>query len=267
MGVSDLEMTMVDYTPALGAPATPVVVTGGASGIGLASALALAAVGRPVAVWDINEQGAADAAARIAATYGGKAIGLAADLRDPQAVTPLALATREALGPVGGLVHSAGTAITTGIGGVTPEIFDAGMALHVRSLVQMVQAFGEEFRSQPGSAVVAISSINAWFGNGMIPVYSAAKGAVLSLVRSMADELALGGVRINSLSPGMIDTPILGAHRDAMEGTFSQRIFAGRFGRPEEVGRVVRFLLSDEASYITGAEIVVDGGIRHSQRP
>lgn len=258
---------MTDYSPALGAPTTPVVVTGGASGIGLASACALAAVGRPVALWDINEQGAADAAARISQDFGVAAIGLAADLRDSQAVAPLAVATRRALGPVGGLVHSAGTAITTGIGGVTPDIFDAGMALHVRSLVQMVQAFGDDLKSQPGSAVVAISSINAWFGNGMIPVYSAAKGAVLSLVRSMADELAHDGVRINSVSPGMVDTPILGDHRGQIKDTFSQRIFAGRFGRPEEVGRVVRFLLSNEASYMTGSQVVVDGGIRHSQRP
>jgi NAD(P)-dependent dehydrogenase (short-subunit alcohol dehydrogenase family) len=258
---------MADYAPLLGAPASPVVVTGGASGIGLASAMALAAVGRPVAIWDINEQGAVDTAAQITESYGVAAIGMGADLRDAQAIGPLAAAARAKLGAVGGLVHSAGTAITTGIGGVTPDIFDAGMALHVRSLVQMVQAFTDDFKSQPGSAIVAISSINAWFGNGMIPVYSAAKGAVLSLVQSMADELAQDGVRINSLSPGMIDTPILGEHRGSMEEIFARRIFAGRFGKPEEIGRVVRFLLSDEASYMTGSQVVVDGGIRHSQRP
>lgn len=258
---------MQDQTPRLGAPGTGVVITGGASGIGLASAHALAAVGRPVALWDINAEGASAAAADIAARHGVAAIGLATDLRNPQAVAPAAAATRAALGSVGGIVHSAGTALPTGIGGVTPENFDAGMGLHVRALIELTQAFMDDLKANPGSAIVAIASINAWFGNAMIPIYTAAKGAVIALVRSMADELALSGIRINALSPGMIDTPILGENRDGMAHVFGPRIFMGRFGQPEEISRTVRFLLSEEASYITAAEIVVDGGIRHSQRP
>lgn len=258
---------MAEYTPLLASPATTVVVTGGASGIGLATAHALAAVGRPVALWDIDADGAQTAAAAIASAYGVPAIGLAVDLRNPQAVTPASLATRAALGSVGGIVHCAGTAVQTGIDGVTPENWDAGLALHTRAIVLMAQAFRHDMKANKGSAIVAMSSINATFGNGMIPIYSAAKGAVISLVQSMADELAHDGIRINALSPGMIDTPILGEMRDAMLATFGPRVFLARFGNPEEVGRVVRFLLSDEASYITAAEIVVDGGIMHSQRP
>lgn len=260
------ESEMADMTPLLASPATAVVITGGASGIGLATAEALAAVGRPVALWDINLAGAQAAAADITARYGVKAVGLAVDMRDPQAVTPAALATREAIGPVGGIVHAAGTAVQTGIGGVTPDNFDAGMALHVRALLLTTQAFMDDLKANAGSAIVAIASINAWFGNGMIPIYTAAKGAVISLVRSMADELALSGIRINALSPGMIDTPILGEMRDGMEQLYGPRIFMGRFGQSAEIARTVRFLLSDEASYITATEIVVDGGIRHSQR-
>lgn len=258
---------MTDHTPALGAPATGVVITGGASGIGLASAHALAAVGRPVALWDINAEGAQAAAAAISAQYGITALGLAVDLRNPQAVAPAAQATRAAIGPVGGIVHAAGTAAQTGLMGVTPENFDSGMALHVRAVVELAQTFIDDLKANPGSAIVAISSINAWFGNAMIPIYTAAKGAVISLVRSMADELGRDGIRINALSPGMIDTPILGEMRDGMEQLYGPRILLGRFGRPEEIGRTVRFLLSNEASYLTATEIVVDGGIRHSQRP
>jgi len=258
---------MTDYTPQLGTPGTAVVITGGASGIGLAAAHALAAVGRAVALWDINAAGAQEAAAAIAAQYGVAAIGQAVDLRDPQAVAPAALATRAALGPVGGIVHCAGTALQTGIEGVTPDNFDAGMALHVRAILLLTQAFMADLKAHPGSAIVAIASINATFGNAMIPIYTAAKGAVISLVRSMADELALSGIRINTLSPGMIDTPILGDMRDGMEHVFGPRIFLGRFGDPAEIGRTIRFLMSDEASYITATEIVVDGGILHSQRP
>ncbi len=258
---------MTEYASRLASPATGVVITGGASGIGLAAAHALAAVGRPVALWDINAAGVQAAAAAIAREYGVSAIGQVVDLRDPQAVAPAALATRAALGPVGGIVHCAGTAVQTNIGGVTPDNFDAGMALHVRAILLLTQAFMDDLKANPGSAIVAIASINATFGNGMIPIYTAAKGAVISLVRSMADELAQSGIRINALSPGMIDTPILGDMRDMMEQVFGPRIFLGRFGDPAEIGRTVRFLMSDEASYITATEIVVDGGILHSQRP
>ena len=257
---------MTDYTPQLGAPQTGVVITGGASGIGLAAAHALAAVGRPVALWDINAEGAKSAAEEIASRYNVAALGLSVDLRNPQAITPSAIATREKLGSVGGIVHSAGTADVTGIDGVTPDNWDSGLALHARALVLMVQAFRAELRAHPGAAIVALSSINATLGSGMIPIYSAAKGAVISLVRSMADELARDGIRINSVSPGQIDTPIMTDTKAAMPGIFERRIFLGRYGLPEEVGRTIRFLLSDEASYITATEIRVDGGNINSQR-
>ena len=259
-------MNRQDFEPKLGAPSSPVVATGGASGIGLASARALAAVGRPVALWDINEESVTAAAHEIADAFGVKAIGQAVDLRDPQAILAAAETARAALGPVGGVVHSAGTAEVTGIDGVTPALWDAGIALHVRAIVSLVQAFRADMRSLPGSSVVALSSINATLGSGLIPIYSAAKGAVISLVRSMADELSADGIRINTVSPGQIDTPIIAAAKAALPGVFERRIFLGRFGEPEEVGRVIRFLLSDEASYVTSAEIVVDGGNINSPR-
>lgn len=247
-------------------PLTGVVITGGASGIGLATATALAEAGRPVALWDINEAGAIDAAATLAARCGVPALGLRVDLSDPQAIAPAAMATRATLPNVGGLVHAAGTAPTTHIDGVTPELWDAGLALHARALVQLVQAFRADLTAQAGGAVVAVASVNAHFGNGMIPIYTAAKGAVVSLVRALADELGRDGVRVNAISPGMIDTPILGEMRDGMLATFGPRIMLGRFGAPVEIARVIRFLLSDDASYVTAANLVVDGGLSHSQR-
>lgn len=258
--------TATDFTPKLGSPGTGVVITGGASGIGLATAHALAAVGRPVALWDINAEGARQAAKEIADRYGVRALGISVDLRNSQAVAPAAIATREALGSVGGIVHGAGTAEATGIDGVTPDNWDAGLALHARAVVLMTQAFREDLRTHPGSAIVAISSINATLGNGLIPIYSAAKGAILSLVRSMADELSADGIRINAISPGQIDTPIMAGTKAALPGHFERRIMLGRYGDAAELGRVIRFLLSQEASYITAAEIVVDGGNINSQR-
>jgi NAD(P)-dependent dehydrogenase (short-subunit alcohol dehydrogenase family) len=131
----------------------------------------------------------------------------------------------------------------------------------------MVQAFREELKANPGSAVVALSSINASLGTGMIPIYSAAKAAVLGLVRSMADELANDGIRINAVSPGQIHTPIMQRAIDASPpGFFEKRILLGRLGQAEEIGRLIRFLLSAEASYITAAEFVADGGNISSTR-
>ncbi len=256
-----------DFHPRLGRPGTPVIVTGGASGIGLASAWALAAIGRSVALWDIDRPRAAAAAAGIEAEFGTAVIASGIDLRDLDAYAPALAVTREALGPIGGLVHSAGIVDTASLDGVTPESWAAGIDTHLRPLILLIQALLPDLKAQPGSAIVAIASINATLGNAVNPVYSAAKGGMLSLVRSLADRLAQDGIRINAVSPGMIRTPMLQPALDLLPpGHFERRILLERLGEPEEIGRIVRFLLSEEASYITAAELIVDGGTVSSQR-
>lgn len=253
--------------PLLDSPNTAVVITGGASGLGLASARALAAVGRGVALWDINGAKAGGAAAEIQEEFGVTAIGVGIDLRDANAIAPALATTRKTLPRIGGLLHAAGTVDTGSLEGITPETWDSGMNVHLRPLALLVQALLPDLRANPGSAVVGIASINATLGNRMNPIYSAAKGGMLSLVRSLADRLAEDNIRINSLSPGMILTPMMKPAVDNVPaGTFERRILLGRLGEPEEIGRMARFLLSDEASYITGAEFVVDGGNISSQR-
>jgi NAD(P)-dependent dehydrogenase (short-subunit alcohol dehydrogenase family) len=256
-----------DMQPCLGRPATGVIITGGASGIGLASARALAAVGRPVALWDLKADMAETAAQAIAADYGVASLGLGVDVRDPAGLEAALAASRTALPAIGGLVHSAGAARTTGIAGVTVEEWDSGVALLVRPLMLLVQALLPDFKRNAGSAVVALGSINAHLGAGGLPVYSAAKGAVAALVRSMADELGRDGIRINTVAPGFIDTPMVQRVKQAdTDGAIVRRILLGRLGEPEEIGRLIRFLLSEEASYITAAEIFADGGNVTSQR-
>jgi NAD(P)-dependent dehydrogenase (short-subunit alcohol dehydrogenase family) len=257
----------IDMKPALGSPGTAVVITGGASGIGLASARALAAVGRPVALWDINKAKAETAAAAIRAEYGIATLAVGIDLRDLQAMGPALTETRRALSPIGGLVHSAGIVDVGSLDGVTPESWDDGINTHLRPLILLVQAMMEDFRANPGSAIVAIASINATLGNAANPIYTAAKGGMLSLVRSLADRLATEKIRINAVSPGMVLTPMMQPTVDYLpKGHFEKRILMERLGEPAEIGRVVRFMLSDEASYMTAAEIVVDGGNISSQR-
>jgi NAD(P)-dependent dehydrogenase (short-subunit alcohol dehydrogenase family) len=251
----------------LGTPSTAVVVTGGASGIGEASAAALAAVGRPVAIWDIQSDKAQAVAARLAERYGVATFGHGVDLRDASALEAALAQTRAAFAALGGLVHAAGVVDQSGIDGLSAERWDAVLNINLRALALLVQAMLPDFRANPGSAVVAIASINATLGNGLIPAYSASKGGVLSLVRSLADSLGNDGIRINSVSPGQILTPMIQPVVDTLpEGTFERRIMLGRLGDPNEIGRVVRFLLSNEASYMTGSEIVVDGGNIPSQR-
>lgn len=253
--------------PTLASPSSPVIVTGGASGIGLASAEALAVVGRPVALWDINGETAIREAARIAIAHGVEAHGLTIDLRDLAAYGPAVAATRDVLGPIGGLVHSAGTVDTDSIDGLTPQSWDSGIAIHLRALAFLVKELRADMAGQGGSAVVTVSSINATLGNAVNPVYTAAKGGMLSLVRSLADRLAHDGIRINAVSPGQIVTPMTQPVIDALpEGFFERRVLLQRLGEPEEVARAIRFLLSSEASYITASEVVVDGGNISSQR-
>ncbi len=252
--------------PQLGSPASGVVVTGGASGIGLASAQSLAAVGRPIAIWDLKAREAQSRAQEIGAEFGVTAVGLGVDVRDPAAIREAAAVTRGKLPSVGGIVHCAGTVDTGSLEGINLENWAAGIDVHLRAIVLLLQAFLEDLRRQPGSAVVAIASINATLGNATNPIYSAAKGGMLSLVRSLADRLARDGIRINSVSPGQVVTPMMQPALDALPGFFEKRILLGRIGRAEEIGRMVRFLLSDEASYITAAEFVVDGGNISSQR-
>lgn len=260
-------LTGPDLTPRLGSPSTGVVVTGGGSGIGLATARALAAVGRPVAIWDLRSDRIAAAAQGISEQFGVQAVPVTVDVRDPDAIDRAVQDSRAGLASIGGFVHCAGTVDTGSLEGITLQSWDDGLHVHLRPVVLLAQALWEDLRANPGSAIVATASINATLGNARNPVYTAAKGGVLSLVRSLADRLAADGIRVNAVSPGQVHTAMtapvinrLGAEH------FQRRILLERIGLPEEIARVNRFLLSDEASYITAAEIVVDGGNISSQR-
>lgn len=257
----------MSFEPRLNRPTTSVIITGGASGLGRATAEALAAVGRPVSIWDLDAERATETARALRAQYDVETDGRAVDVRDPAALEAAAVATREALPPIGGLVHAAGVVDNDSLDGLTAESWDNGINIHLRPLALLTKALLPDLAANPGSAIVAFASINATLGNAVNPIYSASKGGTLSLVRSLADRLAQDGIRINSVSPGQIRTPMMQPALDALgDARFTDRILLERIGDPEEVGRVVRFLLSDEASYITAAEFVVDGGNISSQR-
>ena len=194
-------------------------------------------------------------------------LGVAIDLRRTGDYAEAIDLSRTAVGSIGGLVHAAGIVDTGSLDGLTEEVWAAGIDTHLRPLALLCRDLLADFKANPGSAVVGIASINATLGHAANPVYSAAKGGMLALIRSLADRLGSEGIRINAVSPGQILTPMLKPTVDLLPpGTFERRILLGRLGAPEEIGRAVRFLLSDEASYVTAAELVVDGGNISSQR-
>ncbi|MCH2173376.1 SDR family oxidoreductase [Myxococcota bacterium] len=250
-------------------PTTGVIVTGGASGIGRASALALAEAGRPVAVWDLDPIATEKVAGEIATQTGATTCAAGIDVRDASLFPAAIDAAREALGSLGGLVHCAGVSMPVPVDALDVDSWDAVLEVNLRAEVLLVKALLEDLRSQPGSAVVGIASINAILGNAANPAYGASKSGLLGLTRSLADQLAGDGVRVNAICPGYIETPMLAPALDGAGGlrkSMVRQSMLGRLGQPEEIGRAVRFLMSDDASFITAEHLVVDGGVVRSQR-
>lgn len=238
-----------------------VIVTGGASGIGLACAESLAAAGRSVALWDVNGERAIAEAARIDRDHAGvTAIGAAVDVTDRAAIDVAVQATRGTFGAISGLVHAAGVVSTESIGSLTDDRWDFVLDVNLRACAMLAQAIAEDLRAEPGAAIVAISSIEGLVGHPAIPAYCASKAGLIGLVRSLAASMT--PVRVNAVCPGYVETPMLAPslEYEPLRRHMEASCLLGRLGRPEEIAGVVRFLLSDEASFITGTHLVVDGG-------
>lgn len=254
----------MELTPRLGSPSTAVVVTGAASGIGLACAHALAAVGRPVALWDIAADGVRDAAELVAKEHDVLTVGVPVDVCDPRGVQAAVEISRAALSPIGGLAHCAGVRSRETIDEFDLETWERVLQVNLRAEALLVQALLPDFRKAgPGCAVVGVASIMATLGSARDIAYCSSKAGLLGLSRALAMGLAQEGIRVNVVSPGYIATqmilPHLERHPDRLDA-LSRRVPLARLGEPHEIATAVRFLLSDEASYITGTELLVDGG-------
>lgn len=247
----------------LGEPRTGVVVSGGGSGIGRACCLALASVGRPVAAWDVDADGAATTASACA-DLGVAAIGVTVDVTDSAAVGAAVSTTATALGSIGGLVHAAGIVRPALEDVVDLDTWDLVLGVNLRAEAVLVSALLPSLRAAGrGSAIVGISSIEGLIGHGFIPSYVASKHALIGLTRSLAHRLGPDGIRVNAVCPGYVDTPMLAPTIATAEvrASFEHKIPAGRLAEPDDIARVVRFLLSEESAYVNGAAIVVDGGV------
>lgn len=243
-------------------PVTPVLITGAATGIGAACARALAAVGRPLVLWDINEAVLGELADTLAREFGVACVATRVDVADVTAY-PAALETARAkVGQIGGFIHAAGINAVSRVTVLSVETWRRSLDINLSAYAFITQAIAADLKAQPGSAIVGIGSVNAMLGQANLPAYSASKSGLLGLSRVLAAEFGPAGVRVNTVCPGYVATPMLAPSlADPVRGPkIRDNSFLGRVGEPEEIASVVRFLLSDEASYVTGATIFVDGG-------
>ncbi len=241
-------------------PTSGVVITGGASGIGLATAHAVAEVGRPVAIWDLHPERAAEAAEAVASAHGVKTIGMAVDVRETDSLADAADAAVAGIGTIGGVVHAAGVPDAIDLQDLTDKTWDPLMEVNLRAYAMVIQAFLSQLRANaPDAAVVGIASIHGIVANPMNPAYAASKAGVLGLTRSLAIRFAQEGIRVNAICPGFIETPMLPDIGD-LHDRFAAASPMHRLGKPSEIGKTARFLLSTDASFITGTQVVVDGG-------
>lgn len=236
------------------------VVTGAASGIGRACAQALVADGRSVALWDISPT-----VQQVASGMGMPCA--VVDVCDTAALTDAVAVAERALDGIDGLVHAAGQVLAEPVGAYTAESWDAVLDVNLRAhalLVQLMLPHLERSAHAGNSpAVVAISSIEGLTANPHIPAYCASKAGLLGLTRSMAAQLGPAGIRVNAVCPGFIRTPMLqmALDIDEVRAGFEAAAPLGRIGEPAEIAQAVAFLMSPQASFITGSHLVVDGGV------
>jgi NAD(P)-dependent dehydrogenase (short-subunit alcohol dehydrogenase family) len=247
-------------------PKTPVIVAGGASGVGYGTCLALAEHGRPVSVWDIQADAARATAAECAERFGVPTDFQVVDLADPEALEKSVPATLKTLGGAGGLAYCAGVnAWDEGPQDVGQRGWEHVMGVNLRGAAVLTRLLIPALKNaNPGSAIVTVSSASTFdAGTWRDPAYLSSKMGLIGLTRALAKGLAPDGIRVNVVTPGTIDTPLFRQGIESAGGSAQEtaaRVPLGRLGQPLDVGRAIRFMLSDEASFITGTNLVVDGG-------
>lgn len=237
-----------------------VLITGGNSGIGLATARLMLAKGARVAITG-RDQAKLDGAV---AELGGDVLGIQADVNDLSGIEAVVKAISERFETLDVLFANAGISGPTPLGNTTLEAFEAIVRTNLTSVFFTVQGVLPLLRE--GSSVILNGSVMRELGSPGSAAYSATKGAITSMAKVFASELAPKGIRVNTVIPGATRTPIwsrgarAGSTVDAIEKAMSPRIPMGRFAEAEELAQAVTFLASDASSGMTGAEIVVDGG-------
>jgi 3-oxoacyl-[acyl-carrier protein] reductase len=240
------------------------LVTGGARGIGAATAARLAADGARIALLDLDEAAAAATAARIAPD----AIGVGADVRDGEAVQRAVDTVVERLGGLHILVNNAGVTRDNLLFKLTEDDWDMVMGVHLKGAYLMSKAAQKHFVEQKHGRIVNLSSVSA-LGNRGQANYAAAKAGVQGFTKTLAIELGKFGVTVNAIAPGFIETDMtaataarVGVGFEEFKAAAAQTIPVGRVGTPDDVAQVVSFFVDERSSFVSGQVLYLAGGPR-----
>ena len=239
------------------------VITGGGSGMGRAICHHLARQGNRVAVLDINGE-AAGAVAKEVAAEGGTALGAAVDVSDRAAIDAALDEVRTAFGPVGIMVTSAGIEGFEDFLDISADAWGRMMAVNLTGTFHCLQAAVPDMIEAGWGRIVTISSSSAQSGTRRMSHYVASKGGVIALTKALALDLAPNGITVNTIPPGVIDTPMMRRPIESGAMASMEQVVAraplGRAGTPDDIAVACAFLCSEEAGYITGQQINVNGG-------
>ncbi|WP_335941663.1 SDR family NAD(P)-dependent oxidoreductase [Streptomyces sp. PTD5-9] len=247
------------------------VVTGAARGLGRAFAVGLAEAGADLVLVDLpGAEGAEETAAAVEA-LGRRVRVYGQDLADVEALSGFADTVRAEAGPLHILVNNAGTAALERFNEITPASWSRVMRVNADAVFFLSRRVAEHMTadSVPGR-IITVTSKNALVAEAGLAHYNASKAAAQLLTETLAVELAPHGITANTLAPGMVETPIDGEFpfdREAFEAAYRERIPLGRYARPDECVGALLLLASDAGAYLTGARIVVDGGVLADQMP
>lgn len=239
-----------------------VPVTGAASGIGLAICRRLKGAGATPLLLDVDAQGLASAVSEVFPDAGVDArYGYVVDVRDSKAIDACFSAIRRDHGPVTHAVANAGIVIPAHVLEITDEQWHQVMDVNLHGVLYFCRAAARQLVEAKRGAIVTMGSLAGLRAKESRVSYTASKAAVINMTRSLALDLGGHGVRVNAVAPGVIDTPMQASKPAAVLQATAAKVPLGRFGTADEIAKVVLFLLSDMASYITGETIVTDGGL------
>jgi len=234
------------------------VVTGGGRGIGRAIAAVLASHGAAVAVWDLNLVSAKEVVAEIQ-DAGGNAIAVGGDVGDADDVTAAAATTRAELGAVTVLVNNAGITAYEPFESISEEAWDRMLRINLKGPFLVTKELVPDMLEAGWGRIINISSSSAQTGAPSMAHYAASKGGVIGLTKALAIEYAAKGITVNNVPPGFVDTPLVRQGPVDVEAAAATMPMK-RAGQPEDVAHAVAYLASDEASYVTGQTLSVNGG-------